>query len=98
MAKKKTAKKEIHVVKRHGHREKFDERKAYASVYAACLAAHQTELTAEKAAAEVCKDLRKWIDDRKAVTSHQLHRQITGYLKKHDRNASFMYETHRDVS
>jgi len=98
MVKSKPKRKEIHIVKRRGHKEKFDERKAYASVYSACLASHHTDRTAEKVAATVCKNLRGWIKKKKMVSSHQIHVHITKSLKKHDKNASFMYETHMDIS
>jgi transcriptional regulator NrdR family protein len=103
MAKKRTAKKRatraaVHLVKRKGHLEHFDERKVYASVYAACLASHHTEKQAEKVAAAVTSDVKQWMKGKKQVTAHQIYGEISGFLKKHDKNASFMYETHRDVS
>ncbi len=87
-----------HLVKRKGHLEKFDERKVYASCYAACLSGHLKKEKAEKIAASVTKDISKWIKDRKKVSSNDIFRLVIQSLKKHDREIAFLYETHRDVS
>lgn len=87
-----------HIVKRRGHKEKFDERKLYASCYAACLSSHIEHEKAEKICSKVAKSIRAWIKGRKEVTSEQIFNQAAKEIKKYDRNASFMYETHRDLS
>jgi len=43
----------IHIVKRRGHKEEYDERKVYASAYAACLNVHLGEIEAEEIATKV---------------------------------------------
>ncbi len=47
------------VVKRHGRKERFDERKLYASIYSAALVAGYGELKAEKFADSVCNIIKK---------------------------------------
>lgn len=88
----------LHIVKRKGHRERFDERKVYASCYAACLSAHMHKLKAEKVCEAVCRDVRKWIAGKKAVSSHEIFGYVAGSLRTQDEDAAFMYATHRDLS
>lgn len=88
----------IHVVKRRGHKEQFDERKLYASVYAACLSCHIDKEEAESVANLVTREVKKWIDERKEVSSDQIFKQIGEELKHLNEDAAFMYTTHRDVS
>ncbi len=87
-----------HIVKRRGHKEKFDERKVYASCYAACLSAHLTHPQAEKICKRVTTDIKQWIAKKKAVTSHEIFLETANLIKKHNKNAAFMYATHRDIS
>ena len=86
------------IVKRTGHEEEFDERKIYSSCYAACLNVHMKHMEAEKICEKVCKDIKAWIKAKKSVTSGQIFRKTTAVLRKHDKNAAFMYETHRDIA
>ena len=86
------------VVKRKGHKEKFDERKVYASAYAASLNAHLSEAEAEKIADDVTKKINAWIDGRQQITSKELEQNIIKILDKHNHDASFLYETHLDLS
>lgn len=86
------------IVKRKGHLEEFDERKIYSSCYAAALSAGIPHRAAEKLCGDVCSDLKKWLDDKYLVTSDQIFRKTTALMKKHDKKASFMYETHRDIA
>ncbi|MBL7055514.1 hypothetical protein ISS07_01235 [Candidatus Woesearchaeota archaeon] len=85
-------------VKRQGHIEEFDERKVYASVYSACLNCHIEHTAAEKIAGKVCKEIKTWAKKEKAVNSNEIFKKVTIALKKHDKDVSFMYETHRDIS
>lgn len=87
-----------HIIKRKGHQERFDERKVYATCYAACLNAHVDKADREKICDNVAKEIAKWVKLREEVTSHHIFKQVIRLLKKHDKNAAFMYETHRDIS
>lgn len=87
-----------HIVKRAGHKEKFDERKVYASCYAACLNAQLHPKAAENICEAVSKEIKKWIKTKTAVTSTQIFKELIRTLKKHSKEAAFMYETHRDIS
>lgn len=85
------------IVKRRGHTEEFDERKVYATCYSACKNADIHDDKAEEICEKVSKELKKWIGTKKYVTSGAIFAQLTKTLRKQDKNAAFMYETHRDI-
>lgn len=87
-----------HIVKRNGHKEAYDSRKVYASVYAACLAVRVHQGEAELVADKVAQELNAWVTGQKEVTSHQIFFQASASLEKYNPDAAFMYRTHRDVS
>ncbi|MBI3109821.1 hypothetical protein HYZ06_02150 [Candidatus Daviesbacteria bacterium] len=87
-----------HIIKRRGHREEFDERKLYASVFAACLSAHVKHEEAESIASLVCREVKKWLSEKDEVTSDQIFKQAGEELKHLNKESSFMYLTHRDIS
>ncbi|MBI2085626.1 MAG: hypothetical protein HYT71_03895 [Candidatus Aenigmarchaeota archaeon] len=88
----------MYVVKRKGHVEKFDERKIYASCYAACMTCGLHENGCEIIASNVSKEIKKWVRKRKRVTSKEISRKVISQLRKVHKPAAFMYETHLDVS
>lgn len=88
----------MHIVKRAGHLEKFDERKVYATCYKACINASIHAQEAERICERVTKDIKIWIKAKKKVTSNQIFQQMIKTLKKQNKDAAFMYETHRDIA
>jgi transcriptional regulator NrdR family protein len=88
----------VEVVKRRGHTERFDRKKMYASVYAACLNAHFNEQQAENAAESITKDVLKAFTKQESVDSRELFEHVLKELKKLNKYAAYMYETHVDVS
>jgi len=86
------------IVKRKGHTHEFDERKVYASCYAACLSSHIEHIEVEKICDKVTKEIKTWARKRKKVDSSDIFAKVISAMKKHNKNAAFMYETHRDVS
>lgn len=82
------------VVKRRGHKEKFDEKKVYGSVYAACASAYYGELQCEKVADVITKKVRKFLKNKKEVKSAEIRRKIESELKKKDRELAFFYSQH----
>ena len=87
-----------HLVKRAGHEEKFDEKKVYASVFAACLAVRAQTTDAELIAKEVSKDIKKWVDNKGEVTSRQIAHEVVKSLKLYNSDAAYLFEHHRDIS
>jgi len=86
------------IVKRKGHTEEFDERKVYASCYAACLNTQIEEEEAEKICEKVAKEIKTWARKKKTVDSSDIFKKVVSTLKKHHKDVAFMYETHRDIS
>ena len=82
------------IVKRKGHTEKFDERKVYGSVYAACSSAHYGENLCEKNAEEIASKIKKFVKNKKKVDSTQIRKKIEELLKKIDEELGFFYEQH----
>ncbi len=99
MAERKKGKKIIYTVKRGGHREKFDDKKLYGSAYAACLNAHLDEKKSEKIAEMVLKEVKaKLAKGGQEVSSSHLSILVYEALKKHEKDAAFLYSTHLDLS
>jgi len=86
------------IVKRRGHKEKFDERKIYASCYAACLSSHLDRSYTEKACEAVTRHVKSWMKNKREVSSSQIFKMVEKVLRKYDKDAAFMYKTHRDIS
>tara|TARA_Y100000310_G_scaffold344775_1_gene459423 strand:+ start:7909 stop:8085 length:177 start_codon:yes stop_codon:yes gene_type:complete len=53
---------------------------------------------AEKICDRVAKDIKKWIKDKRVVTSDQISKKASSCIRKHSKKAAFIYETHRKVS
>lgn len=87
-----------HIVKRRGHKEPYDERKVYATVYAACRNAHLPQHEAEEHAADVAQDVTQWVMNVPEATSHQISRHIIDALRPLHKDAAFLFETHRDLA
>lgn len=88
----------LQIVKRKGHSEIYDERKVYGSCFFACRNAHLSEKEAEEICRKVSEAVTKWVKARKIVSSNGIFKMLIEELKKHNDDAAFLYETHRDVS
>jgi transcriptional regulator NrdR family protein len=86
-----------HIVKRKGHTEPFDERKVYASVYAACQAVREPAGSAELVAERVLIDIKHWIDKKHEVTANDIRRQAAKHLKAYNPDAAYIFLHHRVV-
>ena len=84
-----------HIVKRHGHRESYDKKKVYASVYAAALNAHYSERDAERLAKSVMKKVNAWVKNKAFVSSSDIRNKILMGLK--NREVALLYKHHLDV-
>ena len=87
-----------HIVKRRGKKELFDERKVYASCYAACVGTRMRIQEAETICESVSKEIKVWITKKKEVNSAQIFKRMIEVIKKHSKEAAFLYETHRDIA
>ena len=86
------------IIKRRGHKQKFDERKLYASIYAGCLSANIEKEEAAATSNLVVRELNRWLDEKKEITSNQIFSKVGEELGHLNKEASFMYTTHRDIS
>lgn len=96
--KKSHDKTELQIVKRAGHTEIYDERKVYGSCFFACRNAHLSEKQSEEICNKVAASITKWVKSKKVVSSDDIFKLLIEELKKHNEDASFLYETHRDIS
>jgi|SRR3989344_7171219 len=87
-----------HIVKRRGHTEPYDEKKVYASAYAACRNTHLSEQESEKIADTVMRKVSQWVLSQEEVRSQEIFVHTTEALRELARDAAFMYETHRDLA
>lgn len=94
MKAKKSARKK-HLVKRKGHDEHYDDRKVYASVYAAAINSHKSEQESEHMAEEVMRKVSKWIDEQDSVTSSDIRKHIVQNIP--DEDVKLMYRHHLDL-
>lgn len=86
------------IVKRKGHVEKFDERKLYASVYAACTTLRLTDEESETIAQMVTDEVKTALKDTKEVSSTALQTMAEESLLKYHPDAAYLYASHKDVS
>jgi transcriptional regulator NrdR family protein len=87
-----------HIVKRHGTKEEYDEKKVYASSYAAAMNVHLGEQRSESIAQKVTEELNKWVEGKSEINSKEIFSEVSRALETHDKDAAFMYRTHLDVS
>ncbi len=86
------------IVKRAGHNEQYDQRKLYASIFAACLAVREPAGSAELIASEVCKHVEAWLGDKHEVTSADIFRHAAKHLGVIQPDAGYIYSNHRNVA
>lgn len=89
---------ETHLVKRRGHKEKFDEKKSYASVFWACKSSHLEAAKCELISGKVTKSLKEHLKNKKEIDSNEIFEFICLELEKHHKDSAYMYKTHRDIS
>lgn len=88
----------VSIVKRTaGHSEPYDERKLYASIYAACLGVRTPGGEAELTAEHVCKDMFRWLKVKHEVTSADIRRTAAEHLTVYNPHAAYLYKQHRII-
>ena len=85
-----------HVVKRKGIDQGYDQKKVYASVYAAALNCEYSEKKAENIAKGVTKKISAWIKNKSVVTSDEIRKQVIKELN--DEDVILMYKHYLDLS
>lgn len=87
----------VTVVKRRGHKENFDEKKAYASIYAACMDCSLGVKKSEEISQKLSDDLKLFLRGKKEVNSTEIFGFIIQKLATINEPSAFMYETHREM-
>lgn len=85
------------IFKRRGKKEKFDEKKLYASVYSACIDCDLSGTEAERISEEITNGVKKFLKGRKKVNSTEIFGFVVQKLAREHEAVAFMYETHREV-
>ena len=90
------------IVKRHGHghhaeTEHFNPEKMHRSIVAACLSCGVPAGHADSIARHITSEVEGWLTNRPEVTSEDLRRTATHYLKTHHPDAAYLYEHHRST-
>lgn len=87
-----------HIVKRKGHKERFDERKVYASIFAACMSLRMSDGEAELVSQKVTDEVVSEFKDVHEVSAHSIHEFVSNSLKNYNKDVAYMYDTHKDIS
>jgi transcriptional regulator NrdR family protein len=82
------------IIKRRGHRENFDERKLYASIYGATEAAFCDEASCERLAGQVTEKVKGWLKGKKSVDSAEIRGRVKTELAACNEEISFFYDRH----
>jgi len=69
--------------------------KLHKSIVAACLASGAPTGHAESLARRVVDQVEEWLESRPEVTSNDIRRVASQYLRTYHPDASFLYEHHR---
>ena len=90
------------IVKRHGHGHRADSEhfiplKMHTSIVAACISCGVPAGHAESIARHITSEVTDWLKDKPEVTSEDLRRTATHYLKTHHPDAAYLYEHHRST-
>lgn len=89
----------VDVVKRSGNRpsEAFDTNKLLYSIRAACLSVRSPEGEAESTAANVTTAVMLWLENKPAVTSHDIRRLAGAHLVRYHPEAAYLYQNHKVI-
>jgi transcriptional regulator NrdR family protein len=79
-----------HIVKRKGHTEPYDEKKVYASTFAACQSVREPVGGSELIAEKVMKEVNSWISKKHEVTANDIRRQAAKHLNVYNPDAAHM--------
>ncbi len=88
--------KKIPIIVRKGKKQEYDEKKIYASCYAAALFALYPEKKAEAFAQKVTKKITLWVQKKGSVTSAEIKTQMMNSMT--DANVALAYKHHLDLS
>jgi len=90
------------IVKRHGHghhaqSEYFEPEKLSRSIVAACISCGVPAGHADSISRRITEQVTEWLEDKPEVTSEDLRRTASHFLKTHHPDAAYLYEHHRST-
>lgn len=81
----------VTVIRREGKAEEFEEKKLYASVYAAASSSNYEESECEEIAEEVTQNVKEWLQGKVQISSRTLRKKIAEQLEARSETLSFAY-------
>lgn len=89
--------KNLNIVKRGNHKEEYDSKKVYASVYAAVLNAHMSEGEAEEIAKDVLENVNRLVKTKHLIDSKEIKKEVIRSLNEINKEVSTLYEHHHNL-
>ncbi len=86
------------IVKKDGRKEAFSKKKLFSSIYESFLNAHHNKKNADNFAKKVSNEALRHLKNKKIINSSYVFKIIATLLEKYDKDAAFLYETHRDIN
>ena len=86
------------VVKKSGGIEYFDSEKLELTVIRATLNAHLSDEEGREIARKVLSKIASWLQGKDEISSGEIFIQVIDILGEINKDISFMYKTHRDIS
>lgn len=77
--------------------EQFDPLRLHQSIVAACRSVRTLEGDAHLTAQQVCENILDWLVSKTEVTSQDIRRVASRYLKTYHPDAAYMYDTDREM-
>lgn len=88
-----------HVIKRRGHEEHYDPQKIEMTCSRACSNAHILREEAQNICFNITQYVTEWVEsENREISSQELFDLVADRLEQYNRDAAFMYRTHRDIS
>ena len=88
------------VIKREGREESYKEKKVLDSCYFACRSSHLTDSESKRISKAVAKQITAFVKKARKgqISSDDIFKMLAKTLRKYNKDAAFLYETHRDIS
>lgn len=77
--------------------QKFDPIKLHRSVLAACYAVRALEGEAHLTAQHVCERVIRWVNTKTEITSADIRRVTTDFLRRYHPDAAYVYENYKEI-
>lgn len=79
------------------HSQEFDPLKLHHSVLSACYAVRAFEGEAHLTARHVCERVIRWVNTKTEITSADIRRVTTSFLRQYHPEAAYTYESYKEI-